>query len=106
MPFLYWLYGIWYQIVENVAFNKSTWLQHPFDNVNYSALRAVDGQKSNLHMLGGECAASSYGYNTTEWRVDLGDVLYIHHIVIQYANQNFGWGTVSILTYFTISAKK
>ena len=104
--FFYWLYGIWYQIVENVAFNKSTWLQYPFDNVNYSAVRAVDGRKSNLHMLGGECAVSLYGYNTTEWRVDLGDVLYIHHIVIQYATQNFGWGTVSMLTYFTISAKE
>ena len=57
-------------------------------------------------MLGGECAVSLNGYNTTEWRVDLGDVLYIHHIVIQYATQNFGWGTVSMLTYFTISAKE
>nr|XP_022309678.1 uncharacterized protein LOC111115286 [Crassostrea virginica] len=85
---------------ENVAFNKSTWLQRPFDNVNYSAVRAVDGRKSNLHMLGGECAVSLYGYDTTEWRVDLGDVLYIHHIVIQYATQNVDWGKHNAMTTF------
>ena len=51
-------------------------------------------------MYGGECTVSLYGYDTTEWRVDLGDVLYIHHIVVQYATDNFDWGTVSIFTFF------
>ena len=57
-------------------------------------------------MLGGDCAVSLYGYNTTEWRLDLGDVLYIHHIVIQYATQNVDWGTVSMITSLTISARE
>ena len=57
-------------------------------------------------MFEGECAVSLFGYNSTEWRVDLGDVLYIHHIVIQYATQNVDWGTVSMIPSLTISARK
>ncbi|XP_078328961.1 uncharacterized protein LOC144623900 [Crassostrea virginica] len=85
---------------ENVALNKSTWIQHPFDNVNYSASRAVDGRKSDLTTFGGECALSLTGHKTTEWRVDLGSVLYIHHIVIQYATQDLDWGKQNTMTQF------
>lgn len=59
-----------------------------------SAERAVDGQKSNLTVFGGECTASAYEKPTAEWRVDLGTVLSIHHILIQYATNDEVWGEI------------
>ena len=54
----------------------------------------MDGQYTDLELGGGQCAYS-YGVQTTaEWRVDLGAVRSIHHIVIQYATGNRVWGTV------------
>lgn len=52
----------------------------------------MDGQRSNLDWFGGECSASAINEPTVEWRVDLGDVLSIHHIFIHYATNNQKWG--------------
>ena len=59
------------------------------------AERAVDGLYTDLRLDGGQCAASDWR-QTAEWRVDLGGVRSIHHIVIQYATGNDLWGTVCL----------
>ena len=53
----------------------------------------MDGRYTNQIVGGGQCAATDRG-QTAEWRVDLGGVRSIHHIVIQYMTGNDVWGTV------------
>ena len=48
------------------------------------AERAVDGLYTNLEYNGGQCAVSSLG-RTAEWRVDLGGVKSISHVLFRYA---------------------
>ena len=59
------------------------------------AERAVDGRYTNLSQWGKQCAMSVRGETTAEWRVDLGEVKYIHHVFIQYMTKNKPWGIVS-----------
>ena len=77
--------------LENVALHKPAWQKHPYLNNAYNASLAVDGRKTNLYEYGGECVASSYD-STAEWRVDLKGVLSIHHIAIQYSQNEPVWG--------------
>ena len=75
---------------ENLALKKEAWQ----NNYNYdTADRAVDGLKQNLSWNGGQCAWSLRG-RIAEWRVDLGGILSIHHIFIQFNTNNRVWGTV------------
>ena len=60
---------------------------------------AVDGHYTNLALEGRQCAVSDDYRTTEEWRVDLGGVRSIHHIVIQYATDNRVWGIVGFNVY-------
>ena len=75
-----------------MALHKPAWQQHSLYSDERNALLAVDGRKKNLSIRGGECAASGNYKTTAEWRVDLKNVLSIHHIVIQYAQNKPVWG--------------
>ena len=69
----------------------------------------MDGLRQNLKWNGGQCAWGSYG-RLAEWRGDLGGILSIHHIFIQYATDNKVWGTVpsmkNVLMICTKNKKK
>ncbi|XP_078330365.1 uncharacterized protein LOC111113866 [Crassostrea virginica] len=71
------------------AWQSSTWRSSP------GAERAVDGQYTDLAWYGGQCAVSDDYRTTAEWRVDLGAVRSIHHIVIHYMTENIVWGCSS-----------
>lgn len=77
---------------ENLAVNKRAWQANPSPTYG-DAHGAVDGSTSDLTLLGGKCAVSKIqGYKTAEWRVDLGDVFSIHHVLIQYMTESQIWG--------------
>lgn len=79
-------------LTENIAINKPAWQQYPYEGTpEMGADRAVDGKTSNLSLYGGQCAKSADRQLTAEWRVDLGEVLNIHHIFIQYRTENVAW---------------
>nr|XP_034321176.1 uncharacterized protein LOC105323883 isoform X1 [Crassostrea gigas] len=102
IPFLsqFFRFGITY---DNVALNKPAWLQHQHPKYpQYGAERAVDGNKLYLSISGGQCTVSSGGYSTAEWRVDLGGVLSIHHIFIQYRTDFRVWDETNILTSYLL----
>ena len=79
--------------IENLALGKSAWQLYPLSNdEKHSANNAVDGRKSDLSELGGECTASSVRRTTAMWWVDLGTLQSIHHIILQYSTGNQVWG--------------
>ena len=88
---------------ENLALKKEAWQSNQlYDKADL----AVDGLKQNLSRHAGQCAWS-LGGRIAEWRVDLGGILSIHHIFIQYATGNKVWGTVpSMKNVQMICAKK
>ena len=54
MSFIAILYSHCFRFTENIALRKPTWQLHPTTKLQFSADRAVDGQKSNLSYLGDE----------------------------------------------------
>lgn len=77
-------------LTENIALNKKAWQSSGIYKVLNGSVRyylgadhAVDGLKENLTFAGEQCAVSFVG-PTAEWRVDLDEILSIHHIFIQY----------------------
>ncbi|XP_022306485.2 uncharacterized protein LOC111112903 [Crassostrea virginica] len=73
------------QAYENLALHHPVWQSSTWQS-DTGAERAVDGQYTNLYLNGGQCAAS-VGGQTAEWRVDLGGVKNIHHVLIHHADR-------------------
>lgn len=86
---------IWNLITENVALKKPAGQIYTYlSRHQFRAERAVDGQKSDLSSSGQQCAISGAGQSTVESRVDLGQVISIHHVFIQYMKENMIWRMV------------
>nr|XP_022290581.1 multiple epidermal growth factor-like domains protein 10 [Crassostrea virginica] len=83
--------------IINLALHKHAWLQHRFTYA-WRADLAVDGRRSDLSAGGTQCAISSGKKPTAEWWVDLGGVVNIHHIFIQYRTGNRKWVFISNTT--------
>nr|XP_022304591.1 protein jagged-1b-like [Crassostrea virginica] len=71
------------QAYENLALHQPAWQSSTWEP--HTADRAVDGQYT------GPCAVSG-GVQTAEWRVDLGGVKNIHHVLIQHAKYYWSRG--------------
>ena len=82
--------------IENIARNKQTYQQHPYvgeiNNVLTVASNAVDGLKSDFSVWGGQCVISDNKKQTATWWVNLGGILSIHNITINYRTGNKPWG--------------
>ena len=76
------------------------WQAHTYGDSKYAADRAVDGRTSDLSLWGGECVVSNSTFDSSEWRVDLGNVLGMHHVNILYVTNNDPWGSLLLFVYY------
>ncbi|XP_078330369.1 uncharacterized protein LOC144624440 [Crassostrea virginica] len=87
--YCYWavLLCLFVQAYENLALHQPAWqsntLRSSNTGVSYTADLAVDGR------YGGQCALSDWD-QTVEWRVDLGRVKNIHHVLIHHVERYLG----------------
>ena len=85
---------IHFKLTENIALKKPAYQQNRYTGVSVAlsqASNAVDGLKSNLSEIGGECVISG-NKRTATWWVNLTKILSIHHITIYYRTENEPWG--------------
>nr|XP_022303551.1 laminin subunit alpha-2-like isoform X2 [Crassostrea virginica] len=72
------------QSYENLALHKPAWQSSTF-SFNTKAERAVDDRYTDQDLYGGQCAVSGWYQTTAEWRVDLGGVKNVHHVLLQHS---------------------
>ena len=77
---------------ENLAYHQPTWQSDTL--LPFGADLAVDGRFTDLRVEGGQCAVSLLG-QTAEWRVDLGGVKSIHHVILKHVMGKSMFGTIS-----------
>lgn len=78
---------------ENIALNRQTYQLNPYrDEDTFDASNAVDGLKSDLGGLNGQCVLSANTQRNATWWVNLTSVMSIHHITIYYRTDNVNWG--------------
>lgn len=89
------MYG--FVLIVNVALNKPAYQQYQYKpgDHRFDASNAVDGRKSNLSGLGGQCAVA-YDLQTATWWVNLTGIHSIHHIAIYFVTENIGKVTVIV----------
>lgn len=77
---------VWIIETVNLALRKPTWENNPWPELerDYGSENAVDGMYKNRSDAGGQCTISDDGKYTAEWRVDLGSVVNIKHVIIYY----------------------
>lgn len=96
MPHIYVIYN-YIHFQENVALHKPAYQQHPYISSILSintthARNAVDGLKTDLRGLQGQCSLSGVNVTTALWWVNLTRIFYIHDIKIYYRTENIAWG--------------
>lgn len=76
------------------AFQQNTYTKQPGepDAGRFDARNAVDGLKSNLSALGGQCTISANNKTTAIWWVNLTRFSNVHYITIYYRTDNLKWG--------------
>lgn len=83
-------------VTENKALNKQAWQMYPRNGWDgWGDQKVVNGLKSYLDDLRGTCTISADVKLTAGWGVDQGNILSIHHIVMQYRTDNHRWGMFS-----------
>lgn len=83
-------------VTEINALNKQAWQMYPRNGWDgWGDQKVVDGLKSYLDDLRGECTISADVKLTAGWGVDQGNILSIHHILMQYRTDNHRWGMFS-----------
>ena len=94
--------------VDNIALNKQAREEFPYLHPRVSASNAVDGRRTDLSGLGGQCSVSAVNKRTATWWVNLGSILSIHHIKIYYRTDNVAWSMCHRveLTFFYSNLKR
>lgn len=98
-------------LAENVALNRQAEQLNPYTNPvktpdYFDASNAVDGLKSDLRGLKGQCVLSAENKEIATWWVNLSSMMSIHHITIYYRTDNVKWGKLFTFTIIRCSVSK
>ncbi|XP_065925855.1 protein draper-like isoform X2 [Magallana gigas] len=76
---------------DNLALNKPAHEEYPYNAFDTDASKALDGLKTDLTFLGGQCSMSAQNQRTSTWWVNLTSTRSIHDIRIYYMTGNVYW---------------